>query len=85
MSSNRPTVRVKGLENEEILVTRIAEPVMHPNENLVDVNYQVFIKDKSNSAVEELQETHRMRYLFHQELDLFLNKSGLKLLIVANG
>jgi len=76
--SDRPTVRVKRLEDEEIFVTRIAEPVMHPNENLVDVNYQIFIRDKSSNAVEELQETHRMRYLFQPELDLFLNKSGLK-------
>ena len=74
--NNQPEVRVKRLEDEEILVTRIAEPVMHPNDNLVDVNYQVFIKDKSSGAVEELRETHQMRYLFKPELELLFSTTG---------
>jgi hypothetical protein len=57
----RPTIRVKRLENEEIQVTRIAEPILHPNDNIVDVKYHVFVKDKQHNNVEELQETHRMR------------------------
>ena len=76
--SERPTVRVKRLEDEAIAITRIAEPVMYPNENLVDVHYEVFVKDKINGAVEELQETHRMRYLFQPEVDLFMADFGLK-------
>ncbi|BAZ22583.1 putative methyltransferase [Kalymmatonema gypsitolerans NIES-4073] len=76
--SDRPTIRVKRLEDEEISVTRVAEPVMHPNDNLVDVNYQVFIRDKNSGAVEELQETHRMRYLFQPEIELFVADSNLK-------
>lgn len=72
--SDRPTVRIKRLEDDEISVTRIAEPVMHPNDNLVDVNYQVFIKDKNTGAVEELQETHRMRYLFKPEVDFLVRE-----------
>jgi SAM-dependent methyltransferase len=78
--SDRPAVRIKRLEDEEILVTRIAEPVMHPNDNLVDVNYQVFIKDKNNEAVTELKETHRMRYLFKPEVDFLLLDSQLSIL-----
>ncbi|BAY47910.1 hypothetical protein SAMD00079811_55290 [Scytonema sp. HK-05] len=78
--NHRPSVRVKRLENEEINVTRIAEPVMHPNENLVDVNYQVFIKDKNSGAVEELQETHLMRYLFKPEIELLLQEFQMTLL-----
>ena len=37
---------------------------MHVNENIVDVNYTVFIKVKETGKVEQLQETHQMRYLF---------------------
>jgi SAM-dependent methyltransferase len=66
--SDRPTVRSKRVEDEEIAVTRIAEPVMYPNENCVDVNYQLFIKDKASGTVEELRECHRMRYLFSPEI-----------------
>ncbi|MBW4668560.1 MAG: class I SAM-dependent methyltransferase [Cyanomargarita calcarea GSE-NOS-MK-12-04C] len=78
--TERPAVRVKRLEDEEILVTRIAEPVMHPNENLVDVNYQVFIRDKSSNAVEELQETHQMRYLFKPEIELLLSEVQIEVI-----
>lgn len=78
--SNRPTVRIKRLEDEEISITRIAEPVMHPNHNLVDVNYQVFIKDKNTGDVDDIQETHRMRYLFKPEIDLLFTQFKFKLI-----
>jgi SAM-dependent methyltransferase len=81
--TDRPVVRVKRLEDEAIFVTRIAEPVMHPNENLVDVNYHVFVRDKSSGAVEELRETHKMRYLFRQEIDLFLRQTGMEVIEAA--
>ena len=41
-----PTTRVKRLENESIKVTRLAEPVLYARDNIVDVNYDVFIEDK---------------------------------------
>lgn len=78
--SDRPTVRVKRLEDEKIIVTRIAEPVLHPNENLVDVNYQVFVKTKDSGVVEELQETHTMRYLFKPEINDYLENTEIKLI-----
>ncbi|PZV14493.1 MAG: SAM-dependent methyltransferase [Pseudanabaena sp.] len=78
--TEKPEVRIKQMENEEIIVTRIAEPVIHPNENLVDVNYQITIRDKTSNAVEEMHETHRMRYLFKPEINLLLNEFGLNLI-----
>ncbi|WP_310481607.1 class I SAM-dependent methyltransferase [Chamaesiphon sp. VAR_48_metabat_403] len=81
--SDPPVVRIKRLEDRSIQVTRIAEPIMYPNENLVDVNYQVFIKDKDSGAIDELTETHRMRYLFRTELELLL--SQLQMYIIEDG
>ena len=66
--TQKPEVRVKRLEDDRIKVTRIAEPVMHVNENLVDVNYSVFIEEKSTGNITQINETHRMRYLFLPEL-----------------
>ncbi|SVD34452.1 uncharacterized protein METZ01_LOCUS387306, partial [marine metagenome] len=63
-----PAVRQKRLENKDIEVLRIAEPVMYPNENVVDVNYCVHIKQKESGKVSELNETHKMRYLFIPEI-----------------
>lgn len=81
--TDRPKVRVKRLEDEAIAVTRIAEPVMQPDGNLVEVNYQVFIRDKANGGVEEVRETHRMRYLFLPEIELCSVESGLDLMECA--
>jgi SAM-dependent methyltransferase len=77
--SNPPVVRVKRMEDDETSVVRIAEPVMHPNENLVDVSYHVFIREKSLGQFEVLQETHRMRYLFKPEVEILLGNCGFRL------
>lgn len=79
--TDRPAVRVKRLEDDALSITRIAEPVMHPNENLVDVRY-VFVRDKASGALEELRETHRMRYLF--KLELMLAEAGFSLVEAAD-
>ncbi len=76
--SDRPGLRVKRLEDEEISVIRIADSLMYPNDNLVDVHYQVLIKQKTTGTVEELQETHKMRYLFKPEINLLLVQSGFE-------
>ncbi len=78
--TDRPEVRVKYLEDKSTRVIRIAEPVMHPNLDVVDVNYTLIIKDKNTQKVEELQETHRMRYLFEPEIRLFCSQTGFKLI-----
>src|SRR5450432_1239591 len=53
--TDRPVVRIRRLEDEHIAVTRLAEPVFHPNANAVDVNYHVLIKDKQSGALDELR------------------------------
>lgn len=76
--SDRPTVRIKRLEDDTISVIRIAEPVIYPNQNLVDVNYQILIQDRASKTIEELRETHTMRYLFQPEVDLLFSHNGFK-------
>jgi len=78
--SDPPVVRVKRLEDERIEITRIAEPETYPNDNRVDVHYQVFIKEKSTGKVEILEETHRMRYLFKPEIEQILALCDLSLI-----
>jgi len=69
--TQRPEVRIKRMADEKIEVTRLAEPVLHPNENRVDVNYHVFVRDRATNAVIELKETHAMRYFFKPEIEQF--------------
>jgi SAM-dependent methyltransferase len=75
--SDPPVVRIKRLENDEIEVLRIAEPVMHDDSNMVDVNFLVTITNKSTGAVEQIKETHQMRYLFMPELDELARTNGM--------
>ena len=78
--TQRPQVRIQRLEDEQVSVTRLAEPLMRPNENLVDVNYQIFIEDKLSGRMDQLSETHTMRYLFVPEIQLLFESAGLSLL-----
>jgi SAM-dependent methyltransferase len=76
--TQRPSVRVKRLEGEGLRVTRIAEPEVHPNENRVDVNYQIFAEEQVSGEVEMLSESHPMRHFSLPELDLFAKVSGFE-------
>jgi SAM-dependent methyltransferase len=78
--SDRPSIRVKRLENDEVSIIRIAEPVMYPKQNLVEVNYQVLITDKISGHVQELKESHQMRYLFMPEIELLLENVGMEVI-----
>ena len=43
----KPEVKVKRFENDKLKLIRIAEPIIHVTENIVDVNYTLFIQDKT--------------------------------------
>lgn len=66
--AQKPENRIKRLEDRHIRVTRAATPVMHMAEHVVDVNYDVAIEIKATGRVENVRETHRMRYLFLPEI-----------------
>jgi SAM-dependent methyltransferase len=75
-----PVVRIKRLEDQNVKITRIAEPVMRYNENIVDVNYELFIENKKSNSLSKLTETHNMRYLFLSEIKHLSEKVKLSLL-----
>jgi len=75
----RPSVRVKQFDNEGTSILRIAEPVLHPNENVVDVNYTLWIRNAADERIETIRETHRMRYLFMPEIRFLAKQVGMEL------
>lgn len=77
--SERPAVRVKRMEDDRLAVTRLAEPVLNTEACQVEVNYHLFLRDKAADRVEEIRETHLMRYLFLPEVEHLLASSGLGL------
>ena len=76
-----PVTRIRRLESQSIKVTRLAEPVIHPQESIVDVHYDVFIENKENGSGEVFrkQETHKIRYLFDKELEMICKQVGLRI------
>ena len=70
-----PTTRVRRMQGEGFGVTRIAEPDHRPDENRVDVHYEVLVERAG--VVERIRECHAMRYLFTPEVDLLLAGAGM--------
>ena len=68
--TQQPSQRVRRLADAQLRITRMAEPVMHWQRNVCDVNYTLFVEDLASGALHQLAETHAMRYLFQPELDL---------------
>ena len=52
---------------------------MHENDNIVDVNYDVFVEDKSTGIIKEFREVHKMRYYFLPEISIMLDLCGFSL------
>jgi len=78
--TNPPAVRIKRVSDEAIEVTRRAEPVHRPDRHLVEISYQVCVRNRKDGTAHEIREVHLMRYLFAPELDRLLGEAGLTLL-----
>ncbi|WP_162560024.1 class I SAM-dependent DNA methyltransferase [Methylotetracoccus oryzae] len=75
---SRPEVRVKRMANASVEVLRIAEPIVYPNEDRVDVAYNVFVTDLVTKSVETVTEVHGMRHFSLPELDLLGAMNGFE-------
>lgn len=78
--SDKPVVRVKEIEDERNKLVRIARPVMHDKENVVDVCYEVLVIEKETGITKAIHEVHNMRYFFRPELEFYLREAGFELL-----
>jgi len=76
--AQRPEVRVKRMMNENTSITRIAEPVVWPNENRVDVHYTIYAHDIVSGAIEVMEEIHPMRHFSLPEIDLLCQMTGFE-------
>ena len=58
----------------------LAEPVIIPNKNLVEVNYEILIQNKLDNSLSKLNEKHIMRYFFIPELEFLINGNDMKII-----
>lgn len=78
--TQKPIIKIKRLENNDLRVTRISEPDSHFNENVVDVNYHIFVQSKNDNKINDFKEVHKMRYFFKPELEVFAKNGGFEIL-----
>jgi SAM-dependent methyltransferase len=76
---DKPSVRVKRMSDDSVEVTRIAQPTLLPEANVVIVDYHLFVRERGSETVSEYDEQHRLRYFFLPEIELFLNRAGFRL------
>ena len=75
-----PTLRVKRVSNQQLSVTRIAEPECFREKNIVKVNYQTFVEELKSNHISEIKETHEMRAFETEEIKEFASQTGFTLL-----
>lgn len=76
MLSDKPAVRVREIVDQDNKLIRIARPIMHDKENVVDVCYEVLVINKDSGKTRTISEVHNMRYFFRPELEMLLNEAG---------
>ena len=78
-----PESRIKNVENEDFKVIRFAEPKLKSYEHICEVNYKLLILNKKNNTFKDIDEKHSVRFYFPQELMLYLENAGFKVLKVC--
>jgi SAM-dependent methyltransferase len=75
-----PIPRIKQVETEDARITRISQSKLFPCDNVVSVNFQILVEDRTAKQVETFSETHRMRYFFIPEIQQLCERNGLSLM-----
>lgn len=78
--SQRPEVRVKNIENDEIAVKRLATPHVDHVANTVGVNYQIILRNKTTGNYSEFEEMHNMRHFGVPEIELLARQTGFSVI-----
>ena len=72
--------RIKRFENEELSITRIAEPQIDYNQNVVKVNYTIIAKEIRQDKYTSFNECHPMRHFSIPEIELLAKHTGFEIL-----
>ncbi|MEX2230711.1 MAG: class I SAM-dependent methyltransferase [Cyclobacteriaceae bacterium] len=74
-----PGLRVKEMEDANLKVIRITRPTVDFNKSIVEVNFEVNVFDKALRTMQTIQEQHKMRYFFQNELYFFTERCGFSI------
>jgi SAM-dependent methyltransferase len=74
-----PERREKRVETDDVVIQRIAEPVLLLDRNIVEVHYTLNVRNRRSGHVESVREVHTMRYLFVPEIERFAAAAGMEI------
>ena len=74
-----PSTRVKVIEKGKIKIIRAVEPELDAVNHICRNHYTMLILEK-DKVIEEIKETHIIRYLFPQEIKHYLELTGFEVL-----
>ena len=77
--TERPSDRYKVVERDGERIIRFASPTLDVLRHTVRVDYKV-LRLKDGQVLDEVNEPHLMRFLFPQEVEYYLQRSGFRLL-----
>jgi SAM-dependent methyltransferase len=80
VNKQQPIVRIKRMNNQDISVVRIAEPVIHQERHVVDVNYEILIENLEDHSLTRVNEVHSVRHFSSSEIILLAEKNGFNVL-----
>ena len=75
----RPEIRVRHAESDALKVTRLAEPQLIADRNIVNVKFTFFVEEKPTGSISSFSEVHPMRYFFPEEIEAHIRNAGLTL------
>jgi len=76
----KPKKRTKTLRNEQIHVTRFANPIIDTEQNVVEVNYNIEVKDLKDGKITNIEESHPMRHFSKPEIELLTYATGFEII-----
>lgn len=77
--SQKPSERFKVVQRGSEKIIRFASPALDMLNHTVEVKYKI-IKFSNDRLTGEVDEVHKVRFLFPQEIELYCNMAGLELL-----
>ncbi len=75
-----PETRIKRLADDKIEVTRLAQPKIDYTSNIVEVHYEIWVRDKMDGTLTVFNEVHPMRHFSVPEIELIAWLTGFKIL-----
>jgi SAM-dependent methyltransferase len=75
-----PEKRVKKLQNNTIKIVRKANPIIYPELNIVEVDYDITITNLRDHRVNQIHEKHPMRHFSKPEIEILAYATGFEVL-----